>query len=119
VRAAEERLTLVDMTEQSAPAGWYPHPSMAGTQRYWDGGKWTDHIAPGLPQQSVAYVSSPAPVVASEGDVRAAYVLAVLMPLIGFVLGILLLNKGRKDQGVWAMVLAVISACVWGSLIAR
>lgn len=29
-----------------APAGWYPHPSMAATRRYWDGAKWTDHIAP-------------------------------------------------------------------------
>lgn len=36
------------MTEQQrkADAGWYPHPSMAATQRYWDGEKWTDHIAP-------------------------------------------------------------------------
>lgn len=28
------------------PPGWYPHPSMAATQRYWDGQQWTDHIAP-------------------------------------------------------------------------
>jgi len=32
------------MTEQ-APAGWYPQPD--GTQRYWDGAQWTEHIAPG------------------------------------------------------------------------
>lgn len=31
------------------PAGWYAHPSMADTQRYWDGSKWTDHVAPGRP----------------------------------------------------------------------
>lgn len=31
---------------KSAGPGWYPHPSMAGTQRYWDGSKWTDHVAP-------------------------------------------------------------------------
>lgn len=30
---------------QAAP-GWYPHPEMIDTQRYWDGGAWTDHIAP-------------------------------------------------------------------------
>lgn len=29
-----------------APAGWYPHPTMAGTQAYWDGQAWTDHVAP-------------------------------------------------------------------------
>ena len=28
------------------PAGWYPDPSVPGTQRYWDGGAWTDHTAP-------------------------------------------------------------------------
>jgi hypothetical protein len=33
------------MSEQQ-PAGWYAHPSMVGTQRYWDGEEWTDHIAP-------------------------------------------------------------------------
>lgn len=36
------------MTEQrkKAAPGWYPHPSMAATQRYWDGENWTDNIAP-------------------------------------------------------------------------
>jgi hypothetical protein len=28
------------------PAGWYPDPSMSGTQRYWNGTGWTDHAAP-------------------------------------------------------------------------
>jgi Protein of unknown function (DUF2510) len=28
------------------PAGWYPDPSQAATQRYWDGSTWTDHRAP-------------------------------------------------------------------------
>jgi hypothetical protein len=34
---------------KKAPAGWYPHPKMPGTQRYWDGQHWTDHVAP-MPQ---------------------------------------------------------------------
>lgn len=29
-----------------APAGWYPHPEMADTVRYWSGAEWTGHIAP-------------------------------------------------------------------------
>jgi hypothetical protein len=29
----------------AAPAGWYPHQTMAGTLRYWDGQNWTDHVA--------------------------------------------------------------------------
>lgn len=29
---------------QQTPAGWYPQPD--GTQRYWDGLEWTNHVAP-------------------------------------------------------------------------
>lgn len=36
----------------TAPAGWYPQPD--GTQRYWDGSAWTDHIAPGAAQAADA-----------------------------------------------------------------
>jgi hypothetical protein len=28
-----------------APAGWYRDPSGSATQRYWDGWRWTEHVA--------------------------------------------------------------------------
>lgn len=28
------------------PPGWYPDSQMAGTQRYWDGARWTEQVAP-------------------------------------------------------------------------
>lgn len=31
----------------STPAGWYPQPD--GQQRYWDGERWTENVAPGVP----------------------------------------------------------------------
>ncbi|WP_430783386.1 DUF2510 domain-containing protein [Actinoplanes sp. G11-F43] len=31
------------------PAGWYADPSGLPAQRWWDGGRWTDHIQPGGP----------------------------------------------------------------------
>ncbi|MGU3654095.1 DUF2510 domain-containing protein [Mycolicibacterium sp. A43C] len=34
------------MTEQQPAAGWYPDPSGAGRQKYWDGQKWTDGPPP-------------------------------------------------------------------------
>jgi hypothetical protein len=38
----------------STPAGWYPDPAQADTQRYWDGDVWTDHgpAAPSLSPSS-------------------------------------------------------------------
>jgi len=29
-----------------SPAGWYPDPTAAGLQRYWDGSRWTEHTSP-------------------------------------------------------------------------
>ena len=31
---------------QAAPAGWYPDPTGASGQRYWDGKSWTSHMGP-------------------------------------------------------------------------
>jgi hypothetical protein len=33
-----------------APAGWYPDPSGAPGQRWWDGGAWSTNVAPAPPQ---------------------------------------------------------------------
>lgn len=41
-----------------APAGWYPQPD--GTQRYWDGNAWTEHIAPGAGAAQAAATSTAA-----------------------------------------------------------
>jgi hypothetical protein len=47
-RAAKGERPL--LSRPAPPAGWYKHPNMANTQRYWDGERWTDHVAPGTPQ---------------------------------------------------------------------
>ena len=33
---------------QQVPAGWYADPSGATAQRWWDGGRWTEHVAPAV-----------------------------------------------------------------------
>ena len=30
---------------QSPPSGWYDDPDKLGSQRYWDGARWTDYKA--------------------------------------------------------------------------
>lgn len=36
----------IPSSKPKASAGWYPHPTMAATRRYWDGEAWTENIAP-------------------------------------------------------------------------
>jgi hypothetical protein len=83
--------------QQGPPAGWYPHPSMAGTQRYWDGSKWTDHTAP------VAVATGP-----SEALIVLGYITAVLMPPVGFVIGVLVTAKGKTGPGVATLAISVL-----------
>jgi hypothetical protein len=45
--------------------GWYPDPEDAGTQRYWDGERWTGHAAPRTPGSPAA--------AAAAGSVRGGY----------------------------------------------
>lgn len=35
----------------TTPAGWYPDPSNAAQQRYWDGNGWTEHVHPPVAAQ--------------------------------------------------------------------
>jgi Protein of unknown function (DUF2510) len=42
------------------PAGWYQDPDRTQSQRYWDGDKWTDQIAPIVQRVSGAAKATPA-----------------------------------------------------------
>ncbi|NHB85128.1 DUF2510 domain-containing protein [Tessaracoccus sp. HDW20] len=42
---------------QQHPAGWYSQPD--GSQRFWDGQQWTNHVAPG--QAQAAGLTAPQP----------------------------------------------------------
>jgi hypothetical protein len=50
-----------------------------------------------------------------------AYILAVSMPPIGFVLGLILmirLDKPASKQGVWVIAVSVVAALVWTAIVA-
>ncbi|WP_148613773.1 DUF2510 domain-containing protein [Nocardioides rubriscoriae] len=41
---------MTDAEERGAAIpGWYPDQTMTGSQRYWDGTSWTEHVAPMTP----------------------------------------------------------------------
>jgi hypothetical protein len=91
----------VTSTDHVAPPGWYADPVTGSGRRYWDGTAWTQQVAP--------EPSAPAPV--SLGLVVAGYVLALLIPIVGFVLGVVALKKHPgtgTNHGVWIIVAAVV-----------
>lgn len=47
------------------PAGWYANPDEAGKQRWWDGGRWTEHIR-GAHEGNVGPSAVSAPVYGAE-----------------------------------------------------
>jgi Protein of unknown function (DUF2510) len=54
-------------TTTTAPAGWYPNPLDAATQRWWDGVSWTEHVSPELAAvQKTVEATAPEPIPVTE-----------------------------------------------------
>jgi uncharacterized protein len=81
--------------------GWYPDPS-GGGERWWDGGRWTEHTrVAGPPPESAATATAP-----SDSDARQWGAIAHASALIGLVIGIsavgpLIVYLIRKDGDPW------------------
>jgi hypothetical protein len=76
---------------QMPPPNWYADPEMANTQRYWDGSAWTEHRAPGGP-------GGPKD---NGGLITVGWLGALFFPLVGLVIGLVLMERGEKNQGGW------------------
>lgn len=92
---------------------------MAGTQRYWDGGGWSEHVAPAQTGSSVM-TATPSEVAAEKRHNasihKAGIFFAFFCPVIGFVIGLTQINK-RGGDGVGIMCLSVFMTFVWFMLI--
>lgn len=96
-------------------AGWYRNPTGPG-QRYWDGSAWTENYADDKGQ--VLAVPPPPQVAASGGGdslVPLGYILALLIPIVGAIIGIVLLTR-KNDHGAGVLVLAVVATSVYAVL---
>jgi hypothetical protein len=97
---------FVPSTQPSA--GWYADPQGRG-QRYWDGTRWTDQLAP--------YAPSAAPSVdtARTGDWVGGVLLSLLMPIVGLIAGVVYVAKGGEKQrvGVMCIVLSCVAFFAW------
>lgn len=79
--------------EAGVPAGWYPTPD--GSQRYWDGNAWTEHVAP------AAGTAPAAGHVVTGGvtsDERTMGMLAHVLGIVASFLGPLVIYLVKKDE---------------------
>lgn len=82
----------------TANAGWYPDPEMADTRRYWDGSRWTGHIAA---------VAPPAPVRESDTVLIAGWLCAALFPPVGMGLALSLPARHKSHQP-WMLTVSTV-----------
>lgn len=102
----------------AAPAGWYPHPDMADTVRYWDGQQWTGQVAPTgqpAPTQTVQVAHSEL----TDGQMGLGALLGLVFPIGGIVLGLAWVVQGgeRAKPGVGVLVCSLIGTAIWAAVL--
>lgn len=83
-------------SETQAPAGWYQDANNPALQQYWDGQQWTDARRP-----------TPEPDKGSTALVVVGYITAVFLPIVGFILGIVLLVRRQTGHGLAVFLISI------------
>jgi hypothetical protein len=111
--------TAIPTAAPEFPAGWYDDPQRVGNKRWWTGTEWAPpHYDP---SQVPDYVGPPPPETAG-GLVVVGYITAVLMPLIGFILGIVVATRPSKvtsKHGAWIIVVSIVAFIIYLAIIAH
>lgn len=119
-RDGEGRVAPPEPTAAAPAAGWYDDPELVNTRRYWDGSRWTDHRqerpAPAARQPSAATVEK------ASGWVQLGYFCAVFLPIVGLVIGLVLLrwtpHWGKRVIGLSLAVMGVYLVLILTGVIA-
>jgi hypothetical protein len=102
---------LVGMSDAmpTRAAGWYPDPERPGEERYWDGARW------GATERHTRPAESDAEPGMSDGE---WLLLSAIVPFVGLARGWGELRRGHRSQGLWLLLLGVVSILVWAWLVA-
>jgi hypothetical protein len=94
---AESEPKVDEADSSSAPPGWYEYPHDGG-QRYWDGQRWHGRAGQADPR--------------NDGLATIGWVTAILVPIIGLAVGVML--SGRNDRrGMPIAITAVVVFVAW------
>jgi Protein of unknown function (DUF2510) len=85
------------------PPGWDPDPQQLKTRRYWNGKPWTDQREP------VAEDGGAAP----GWMLVVGYLTALLLPLVGLIVGVVLLGHRAIGHGIAMVGISIADRC-WG-----
>ena len=77
-------------------AGWYPDPESPRMARYWDGSQWTDDRRPLVSNVEV-----------SKWLLFFGYAGAIFLPIVGLIIGIVLLVKKATGHGVAVLAISI------------
>ena len=71
------------------------------------------------PQQGHYYAPQPyAPQRDDSGLVTAGFVAAILLPIVGIIIGIVLLGRGRGSQGAGVIITSIVAMIVFSAILA-
>jgi|tagenome__1003787_1003787.scaffolds.fasta_scaffold20662610_1 hypothetical protein len=110
------------MTTGPGP-GFYADTTAPGRERYWNGEQWTEHYRSAAPPPPATFIapSTPTPAHDSAGAlVVVGYIMAVLIPLVGFILGIVAAtrpSRATSKHGVWIIVVSVVVFILWLAIV--
>lgn len=91
----------------STPAGWYTDPGNPNRQRYWNGAAWTEHVGP----EARSIGATPE----TDGMMGGAWAMAILLPIIGVILGIVIFGKGDQ-RGIAVVMVSLIVGGLYAAL---
>ena len=97
------------MSDMPGP-GFYLDPNDSNVHRYWDGQRWTESRQPITPAAASEKEQQ------ASGVVITGYIFAVLMPLVGFIIGLTQINRSR--HGIWVVVASIVAFFVWIAIFA-
>jgi len=85
------------------PADWYPDPDSPKTlQRYWDGEEWTDWTDKTYERDLGRGKNSK-----NDTLIVIGWITAVLIPIVGLILGIIASTRGDK-RGTYVIICSIV-----------